>query len=187
MLRGWAEFQLCSSPSSPSFALNPVWNWPEINTSNYFICEEANLVSEQKRWTWMQMDGRHLMRTLISRDGLAICSCGCCRIRISAPFWWAEIERLFQRGAPNHFFSPPQMSRLIYFNESFWLRRECSLAVQLLLIHLAAVWMFSPLWVCCFLRLYWMAKEQLRPGLVKMAQFAYSGHFIDWHACDGAV
>lgn len=29
-----------------------------------------------------------------------------------------------------------------------------------------------------------MAKEQLRPGLVKMAQFAYSGHFIDWHACD---
>ena len=29
-----------------------------------------------------------------------------------------------------------------------------------------------------------MAKEQLRPGLVKMAKFAYSGHFIDWHACD---
>lgn len=68
---------------------------------------------------------------------------------------------------PKPFFSPPQMSRLIYFNESFWLRRECRLAVQQLLIHLAAVWMFSLLWVCCFLRLYWMAKEQLRPGLVK--------------------
>lgn len=32
-----------------------------------------------------------------------------------------------------------------------------------------------------------MTKEQLRPVLVKMAQFAYSGHFIDWHACDRGI
>ena len=42
-------------------------------------------------------------------------------------FWWAGTELLFQLDAPNIcFFLPSQMSRLIYFNESFWLRRETS-------------------------------------------------------------
>lgn len=95
-------------------------------------------------------------------------------------------ELLFQLDAPNlfsFFFFSSQMSRLIYFNESFWLRRETNGALQLLLIHLGTVWICL-LWFCFLLTLHQVTKESDLPVLVKIAKFAYSENFIIWHACD---
>ena len=133
------------------------------------------------------MDRMHLIRTLIRRDGLSVmCSCGCCRIRISAPFdeWeWTALPTRCPKPFFFLFFFPSQMSRLIYFNESFWLRRETSGALQLLLIHLGTVWICL-LWFCFLLTLHQVTKESDLPVLVKIAKFAYSENFIIWHACD---
>lgn len=81
------------------------------------------------------------------------------------------------------FFLSSQMSRLIYFNESFWLRGETSGALQLVLIHLGTVWIF--LWLLCFLlTLHQVTAESDLPVLVKTAKFAYSENFIIWHTGD---
>lgn len=75
------------------------------------------------------------------------------------------------------------MSSLIYFNESFWLRRETWVALQLFLIHLGAIWICLSWW-CFLVTRHLLTKEWDLLGLLKTAPFAHSGNFIMWRPCD---